>query len=124
MEARADYFARRIEHLVEWQQYLQAKWTSTLFESFRDVKGVWRLAGQGTPEERSRIDEKLSDHFYTTVAPAVFKLFGDEIIANYTWDDFSAAVFEVSGIDIDRDWLVRSKEMKEIAPGIEEWAKA
>lgn len=121
---RIEDFESRIEHLVPWQQYLQAKWTSTLFERFKDVKELWRLAEHGTDEEKRRVDERLSDLFYETVAPAVFKLFGDDIMDNYIWDDFAAAAFAVAGIDVDEDFLSSSPAMEEIAPGVREWAKS
>lgn len=121
---KLEEYEKRVADLVPWQQYLRSKWMSTLFEVFKDVKQVWKLAERGTEEEKRRVDERLSDIFYGTVAPAVFKLFGDDILANYTWDDFAAAVFDVAGIDIDRDFLSSSEEMKKITPGIEEWAKA
>ena len=121
---KLEEYEKRVADLVPWQQYLRSKWMSTLFEVFKDVKQVWKLAERGTEEEKRRVDERLSDIFYGTVAPAVFKLFGDDILANNTWNDFAAAVFDVAGIDIDRDFLSSSEEMKKITPGIEEWAKA
>ena len=121
---KLEEYEKRVADLVPWQQYLRSKWMSTLYEVFKDVKQVWKLAERGTEEEKRRVDERLSDIFYGTVAPAVFKLFGDDILANYTWNDFAAAVFDVAGIDIDRDFLSSSEEMKKITPGIDAWAKA
>ncbi|MHB0977479.1 MAG: hypothetical protein ACYC1U_09845 [Candidatus Aquicultorales bacterium] len=112
----------RIEHLVPWQQYLRAKWTASLFERFKDVKELWHLAEEGSEEEKRRLDERLCDLFYEVVAPAVFKYFGDDIVAE-TWDDFAAAAFEVSGLDIDKDFLGSSPVMLDIAPAIKEWVK-
>lgn len=109
--------------MLPWQIYLQAKWTSVLFETFKDVKEVWRIADHGTEDEKRRMDERLSDIFYGKVAPAVFKLFGSDIMANHSWDEFSAATVEVAGIDLDRDFLCISPLMREIAPGVEDWAR-
>lgn len=123
MQSKMDDYQKRISKLLAWQIYLQAKWTSVLFETFKDIKEVWRIADHGTDEEKKRMDERLCDIFYADVAPAVFKLFGATIMANHSWDEFAAATFEVAGIDLDRDFLSSSPVILEIAPGVSEWVK-
>ncbi len=58
-----DEFERRMNVLVPWQQYLQAKWMATVFETFKDIKELWRLADHGSEEEKLRVDERSRTHF-------------------------------------------------------------
>jgi hypothetical protein len=98
-----------------WQEYLQAKWTASLYEQFKDIKLIWEKVTHGSEEEKSTIDEELSNIFYQQVLPSVLKLFGNELITTLSLAEFRDIVAKITGINLDKDYVARF-------PGFKDWA--